>query len=92
MMLIASHATNPHHSHPLKMRIEESKPSNSVWKLRIMCTQCNVENKYNVPKEMASAATIAHHTSHEGHAIAIYLDQGDGEGEKQIHPPPSAQQ
>lgn len=88
MMLMAAHAMNPHHPHPMKMRIDGLEPAAGPWKLRFRCTPCAIENTYSVHKELASAMAIAHHTSHEGHPIEIFLDENDGKGEKQLHPPP----
>lgn len=91
MLLIPPHATPPHDGgHVLKITIDDAdlpyETSPEDWKVRIVCGPCRAESRYSVPKELASAVVIAHHSSHEGHPLQIFLDQG--KGERRIHPPP----
>jgi hypothetical protein len=90
-LIVASHATNPHHTHQMKILVDDAEPGPTGptdWRIRAVCTPCKATNLYVVPKELASGVVIMHHTGHEGHPIEVHVDTGDGSGERQIHPPP----
>lgn len=79
-LLLATHATRPHTEHRLTFKIEgealseEGEPlTEQPYRIECLDKTCKREkvSAGTAPIELMGALALAHHTSHEGHAIKL---------------------
>lgn len=72
-LVAASHATRPHCSHKLRLRLSEV--TGIERELSIQCLTCKGPPWITtVPIELVGALTLVFHTAHEGHPLQLTYD------------------
>ena len=86
VLAIACHATSPHYTHRLRVLIDGADVADcfahTQHELRFTCLDKACADRpdservsvYHVPRWLAGAVALAHHSGHEGHRFSLAVD------------------